>query len=169
MMAAFLSEEWMASYVEAMAAQPEIPGLDTTIQYVVSGSPDGKVSFHETIEAGRTVAVSSGKNKEAAITVTWKYEEAVAEHSGERSVEVAYMAARNKIEGDSRQYLLDLLPMRRTEAYQSARAALAQSTTFLIKAEKYPLFSGELIKKPSASFISCLNFSTDSGAPCSAS
>jgi hypothetical protein len=129
-MTEFLSEDWMQAYASEMASLPELSGLDTTVQYVVSGGPNGKVTFHEIIEAGRTTAVVPGKLKEAEISITWKYEEAVAEHSGERSVEVAYMAARSKIEGDYRSYLIDLLPMRRTAQYQSVRKSLAEATTF---------------------------------------
>ena len=129
-MTRFLSEEWMQAYVDTMAGLPEQSGLDAVIQYVVSGAPDGKVNFHEEIEAGRPVAVEVGKRKDADITITWKYEEAVAEHSGERTVEVAYMAARSKVEGDYRKYLIDLLPMRATDEYAAARAALAAATDY---------------------------------------
>ena len=129
-MAAFLSDAWMSDYVTAMADLPQLDGCDAVIQYVVSGAPDGKVNFFEVIESGQTTEVTAGKRKDADITITWKYAEAVAEHDGERSVEVAYMAARSKIEGDARRYLIDLLPMRRTEQYRSARAHLAETTEF---------------------------------------
>ncbi len=54
-MSAFLSEEWVAEALAAVADLPVVDGGDGVVQYVVSGAPDGKVRVNFEFESGRVL------------------------------------------------------------------------------------------------------------------
>lgn len=114
-MATFLSDEWFTALTEA-AADIDAGQVDAVVQFVVSGSPDGKVQFTATIERGRLVSLEAGKVKGATAVVTWKFDDAAAIFGGDLDPDEAFMSGQTKVEGDYLTYLTDLRPFFGREA-----------------------------------------------------
>ena len=62
----YLSDEWFAAAGDAFADLPERPGATATIQRVITGTPDGDVAYHLTLEDGRIVGVEPGNRRRGA-------------------------------------------------------------------------------------------------------
>lgn len=124
-MSQYLSDEWFQRYAAAGADLPTVEGADATITYEVGGGPDGKVRWHEVIDAGRIVAVEQTKKADADIAVTWKYDEAVRLLRGETTFDASFMEGRTKVEGDYVRWVLDLRTMRDTPEFGGFLADVA--------------------------------------------
>ena len=124
----YLSDEWLAAYASAGAELPAVDGVDVSIQYEVSGAPDGKVRWYERIEAGVITEAAAGKTADADIAVTWKVDEALRLLRGEIGVEASFMEGGSKVEGDHVTWLVGMRPLRRSDAYQAFRQAMADLT-----------------------------------------
>ena len=104
-MSDFLSDDWFAELAAAGAVLPEVGGADAIVQFVVSGSPGGKVQFSVEVASGRIVSLTPGKHADASVTITWKYADAAAIFRGELDPDAAFMSGATKVEGDYPQYL----------------------------------------------------------------
>jgi putative sterol carrier protein len=124
----FLSDEWFGLVQSCAASLPEIPGASLTMQHLVSGSPAGKVQCVVDVRDGRVVEARSGKQADAACTVTWTYEDAVALLRGELNPDVAFMQGRLKVDGDYVGLMLRLRPMFESEAGTAFVAAVRAGT-----------------------------------------
>lgn len=128
-MTLFLSDEWLAEAAAALSALPELDGVDGTVQYVVTGAPQGKLQFFAAVRSGQVIDLAAGKAADPGCTVTLTYTDAVSMLEGELSPEVAFMSGRAKVEGDHRVWLLDLRPLRSSAPCAAARARIRASTT----------------------------------------
>jgi hypothetical protein len=92
--AGYLSPAW----VDGLALAPARPVL---VRRVVTGGPDGDVTFETTLAAaGADVPAPGGDGGEPALTLTTPHDVAVRLDAGELAVPVAYMQGRLKAEGD---------------------------------------------------------------------
>ena len=83
----YLSDEWFAAAGDAFADLPERPGATATIQRVITGTPDGDVAYHLTLDDGRIVGVERGTDDAAQVTLTLPYKDALRVEHGEYSSE----------------------------------------------------------------------------------
>jgi hypothetical protein len=102
-----LSDEWLAFVREQAASLPSREGASLVMQHVVSGSPAGKVQCRAEVRDGRLLELEIGKRADAACTITWTYEDALAALRGD-DLDVAFMRGRLKLEGDYRAFLYDM-------------------------------------------------------------
>lgn len=119
----YLSDEWFAAASKAFAGLPERAGATATIQRVVTGTPDGDVAFHLTLEDGRITDVERGTDEAAQATLTLSYKDAMAVEHGKDSLNVAYMQGRLKVAG-STGAVLAYLPVTVTPQYRAAQERL---------------------------------------------
>ncbi len=126
----YLTDEWMARYVEAGAELPARDGLNLITQYVVEKTPNGNVRWYDVVVDGRVAEASLGKHKEATLTVTWKYPYDVKMLSGELSAEAAFMQGRIKVEGDYPTWLYEWGDVLRSDEYRAFQAAVYADTAF---------------------------------------
>ena len=119
----YLSDEWFAAAGDAFADLPERPGATATIQRVITGSPDGDIAYHLTLEDGRVVGVERGTDDAAQVTLTLPYKDALRVEKGEYSLNVAFMQGRLKVAG-STGAVLAYLPVTVTPEYEAAQARL---------------------------------------------
>ena len=119
----YLSDEWFAAAGDAFADLPERPGATATIQRVITGTPDGDVAYHLTLDDGRIVGVERGTNDAAQVTLTLPYKDALRVEHGEYSLNVAFMQGRLKVAG-STGAVLAYLPVTVTQEYGAAQARL---------------------------------------------
>jgi len=120
-MSAPLSDEWFAAANSALAALPSAGEVDAVVQWAVSASPEGKVTFHAVIEDGVISALAMGKASDATAAVSCSFDTFEALLAGDLSPDAAFMDASIKVEGDHKVWLLDLRGVR-----GAALAALAE-------------------------------------------
>lgn len=103
-MADFLSAEWVAASYETHP--PLDPSVSTVVQHLVSGGPDGNVTYTTTYAEGRPVAAelvaapAKGAASGDAVTLGLSYDDARRVAGGELELGVAFMQGRLKAEGD---------------------------------------------------------------------
>ncbi len=128
--ALFLSDEWFGLNLGAASEWPERPGVDCSVNYEVTGAPDGKIRYHAVIHNGRLAEMASGKLADADVSIIYKYADARAEISGGDHPDLAYMSGRMKLEGDYGRWVFGLRPLLDSAEYDAFRAALAEKTDF---------------------------------------
>lgn len=111
-MSAAFTPEWFDRVAPALAALPSAGDVDGVVQYVVSGSPEGKVTFHTVVEGGVVTDVASGKASGPTAVVSCSYDTALEILEGRRSPDAGFMDASLKVEGDHKAWLLDLRDVR---------------------------------------------------------
>lgn len=111
-MSAAFTPEWFDRVAPALAALPSAGDVDGVVQYVVSGSPEGKVTFHTVVEGGVVTDVASGKVSGPTAVVSCSYDTALEILEGRRSADAGFMDASLKVEGDHKAWLLDLRDVR---------------------------------------------------------
>lgn len=107
-MVAFLSQEWLDELVadaggdagdDASDASGD-PEVSMLVQNLVTGGPDGDVSFWTRIEHGHTVEAALGTVDKPDLTLMAAYPDAERQAAGEIEPSAAYMQGRLKAEGD---------------------------------------------------------------------
>jgi hypothetical protein len=121
-------DDWLVAAAEALAAMPSQAGASAVIDYVVAGSPDGKVTIGVTLTDGQVTAMQTGKSKDPDIVVSVKYEYAVEILTGEMSSDAGYMNGALKIEGAHERWMLELRPVR-LAAIEALAPVMADTAT----------------------------------------
>lgn len=102
-MATFLSAEHFAAASDALNSDPGfknvITGVELSIQFDVSGTPDGDVSYHLSVKDG-AVETAAGANDAADVTVGSDFETSKAISKGELNVQMAFMSGKIKVGGN---------------------------------------------------------------------
>lgn len=106
----YLSQEWIDAADGALAAAWSAPdagtgpgdGPDhtTTIGFVVSGAPQGKVSYHVHFGPDGAGVAAGPPEEDPDATMALDYDTAVDVAQGESSAQVAFMQGRLKFGGD---------------------------------------------------------------------
>jgi hypothetical protein len=122
-----LSDDWTELQVKLAADLPARPGASARLQVVVTGAPDGDVTYHQVFEDGRLVMCALGGDPTAEITLTETYEDSVAIARGEVELSVGYMRGRIKAVGDVGA-LLRVMPVLQSAEHRALVAALADGT-----------------------------------------
>jgi putative sterol carrier protein len=102
-MVAFLSDEHFSAATDALNAdggfQSSITGVSLSVQFDVSGSPDGDVSYYLTISDG-AVDTAVGGMEGPDVTVASDYETSKDISKGELNVQMAFMSGKIKVGGN---------------------------------------------------------------------
>ena len=115
--------EWFDRVAPVLAALPPAGDIDAVVQYVISSTPDGKVTFHVVIEGGVVTDVASGKASDPTAIISAGYEAALDVLEGRKTADAGFMDASLKVEGDHKTWLLDLRDVR-----DAALTALASAS-----------------------------------------
>lgn len=99
----FLTQEWSDAVLAALNASGDVKsatkGVELCIQQVVTGAPDGDVSYWTKFDDG-TVTGSIGDAADADVTITQDYDTAVAMSKGELNAQAAFMQGKLKVTGN---------------------------------------------------------------------
>src|SRR3546814_10411674 len=96
-----LTQEWLDAQRAATESLPPRPGASATIEYRVSGGPDGDVVFHTVLEDGRITWNALGPAPaEADFTVLVPYADYVEIVRGVLAQNVGIMQGRVKVTGN---------------------------------------------------------------------
>ena len=102
-MATFLSEEHFSLAKDALAAdagfQNAIANVDLSVQFDVTGAPDGDLAYFIAIADG-SAETALGPLDDADVTVTSDYETSQAISKGELNVQMAFMTGKIKVGGN---------------------------------------------------------------------
>jgi putative sterol carrier protein len=128
-MAAFLTQEWLDALSGDGAGDLDYGDATGTVQYVVTGAPDGDVSYALAFDAGKLREATLGSRPDADVTVTIPYADAVRVQRGELDPNVAFMQGRAKVNGDMG-VLLPTMPVARTAAYEAVQEKVRAATTY---------------------------------------
>ncbi|MCY3576264.1 MAG: SCP2 sterol-binding domain-containing protein [bacterium] len=128
--ARFLSDEWFGLNLETASGWPERPGVNCSVNFEVTGAPEGKVRYYAVISDGRLAEMAMGKLAEPDVSIIYKYADACAEVSGSQHPDLAYMSGRMKLEGDYGRWVFGLRPLLDSAEYDTFRSALAEHTDF---------------------------------------
>ena len=111
-MSDLLSPEWFDETAALLAGLAPAGDVDASLQYAVSSTPAGKVTFHAVVSGGVVREFATGKATAPDIVVSCSFEKFLAVVEGRKSADVAFMDASWKVEGDHKRWLLDLRPVR---------------------------------------------------------
>lgn len=102
-MAIFLSDDHFAAAKQALNSDSgflnAIVGVDLAVQFDVSGTPDGDVSYYLIVTDG-TVDTGMGANDAADVSVASDFETSKAISKGELNVQMAFMSGKIKVGGN---------------------------------------------------------------------
>ena len=126
-MAKYLSQEWLDLQRELAQDFPERPGATARMQYVVTGTPDGDVSYFTAIDDGRIVENALGTDDEAEFTLASTYDDSVKILNGELDANAAFMQGRMKVTGNMGK-LMSLMPLTQSPEYKAIQAKVADQT-----------------------------------------
>jgi len=128
-MAKYLSQEWLDLQKELGQEFPERPGATARMQYVITGTPDGDVSYFQVIEDGKMLESTLGTDPEAEFTLSQAYPDAVSIAKGELDANAAFMQGRIKVTGNMGK-LMSLMPLTQSPEYKDILAKVAAQTEF---------------------------------------
>jgi putative sterol carrier protein len=128
-MAKFLTQEWLDMQTELAQSFPEKQGATARMQSVVTGAPDGDVSYYTVIENGKILENALGTDEEPDFTMTQGYDDAVKVLKGELDANAAFMQGRVKVTGNMGK-LMSLMPLTQSAEYKAIQADVAAKTEF---------------------------------------
>lgn len=128
-MAKYLSQEWLDLQREEAQDFPTRPGATARMQYVVTGSPEGDISYYTVIEDGAIVENSMGTDAAAEFTLNVTYDDSVMMLKGELDANAAFMQGRVKVTGNMGK-LMSLMPLTQSPEYKAIQAKVAEQTEF---------------------------------------
>jgi predicted lipid carrier protein YhbT len=125
-----LTQDWLDAQREATQQLPERPGASATIEYRVSGGPDGEVVFHTVLTDGRITWNALGPaESDADFTVLVAHAEYVAIVRGELDQNVGFMQGRVKVTGNIGR-MLSVLPVTTSAEWRAAADEVLARTAF---------------------------------------
>ena len=125
----YLSQEWLDQSKTLAADQPERPGASARMQYVVTGGPDGDVSYYWVLENGRLLDSRLGSLDDAEVTLTSTWDDSVSIARGELDTNAAFMQGRVKVAGNMAK-LMALLPLTNAPEYRALQERVRAITEF---------------------------------------
>jgi hypothetical protein len=127
--AKYLSEAWFDETRALGADRPEQPGVSVRVNWVVTGSPGGEITYHTVAEDGRVVDTALGLLPDAEVTLTAAWPDRVRIAGGELDINVAFMQGKVKASGNMAK-LLSLLPLTATPEYKQLQERVRDVTEF---------------------------------------
>ncbi len=128
-MAKYLSQEWLDLQKELGADFPERPGATARMQYVVTGGPDGELSYYSVIENGKMLENALGTDDQAEFTITSTYEDSEKIAKGELDPNAAFMQGKMKVTGNMGK-LMSLMPLTQSPEYKAISEKVKDQTEF---------------------------------------
>jgi putative sterol carrier protein len=125
----YLSQEWMDTAKELAQDFPETPGASVRMQQVITGGPEGDITYYTVIENGKTKEQTLGEDPDAEVTLTNSYEDAVRIMKGELDANAAFMQGKVKVTGNMAK-MMSLMPLTSKPEYKQIQEKLRAATEF---------------------------------------
>jgi hypothetical protein len=128
-MAKYLTQEWLDEARELAKGQPERPGASATMQYVVSGGPDGEIRYYWVLQDGKLLESQIGKIDDPELTLTLSYDDSVLVQKGQLDPNAAFMQGRLKATGNMAK-LMQLMPLTMSPEYKTLQGQIREITEY---------------------------------------
>lgn len=128
-MTRWLTQEWLDESLDLARDQPERPGSNVRLQYVVTDGPEGDVWYYWIVVDGRISESRLGELADAEVTLSQTYDDAMAVQRGELDATAAFMQGRIKVDGDVGK-LMALLPITTSPEFKTFNDAVLAITEF---------------------------------------
>ena len=128
-MAKYLSQEWLDLQKELAQEFPDRPGATARMQYLITGTPDGDVSYYQVIEDGKMLESTLGTDPDAEFTLSQTYDDSVKIAKGELDANAAFMQGRIKVTGNMGK-LMSLMPLTQSPEYKAIVAKVSEQTEY---------------------------------------
>ena len=128
-MSKWLSQEWLDESTRLAADQPVRPGASARLQYVITGGPEGDVSYYWVVVDGQLVENRLGTLEDAEVTLTESYDDALRIQKGELDANAAFMQGKVTVTGDVAK-LLSLLPITMSPEFKAFQDRVLEITEF---------------------------------------
>jgi len=125
----YLSQEWLDEARALAQDQPERPGASATMQFVVTGGPDGDITYYWVLQNGVLAEASLGELPDPEVTMTSAYADSVAIQKGELDANAAFMQGKTKVTGNMGK-LMQLMPLTMSPEYKALQEKVRAITTF---------------------------------------
>ncbi len=125
----WLTQEWLDESTRLAESQPVREGASARLQYVITGAPEGDITYYWIVEDGKLRDNRLGVLEDAEVTLTESVEDAVALQKGELDANAAFMQGKIKVTGDVAK-LLALLPITMSPEFREFNAAVLAMTEF---------------------------------------
>ena len=125
----YLTQEWLDKARALAQDQPERPGASATMQFVVTGGPDGDVKYYWVLHDGVLSEASVGELPDAEVTLTTTYADSVAIQKGELDANAAFMQGKTKVTGNMAK-VMSLLPITNSPEYKQLQTEITAITEF---------------------------------------
>lgn len=128
-MAKYLSQAWHERAKELAQTFPERVGATARMVYVVSGGPDGGITYHQIIENGKVLDQGLGGCENADITMSVTWDDSVKVQKGELDANTAFMQGRMKVAGNMAK-LMALMPLTMSPEYKEIQVSIREHTEY---------------------------------------
>lgn len=128
-MSKWLTQDWFDETRKMAESQPERPGASARMQYVVTGGPDGDISYFWVLENGKIVQSELGTLADAEVTLTTAYPDALKIQKGELDANAAFMQGKVKVTGNMAK-VMSLLPITNAPEYKQLQVEIAEITEY---------------------------------------
>ncbi|SHE27971.1 SCP-2 sterol transfer family protein [Ferrithrix thermotolerans DSM 19514] len=128
-MGRWLSQQWIEDTKRLGMDMPKQEGMSAAIQYTISNTPSGDVSYAWIVKDGQLIDAYLGECKEPDVTLTIAMSDARSMAKGELDATAAFMQGLIGVEGDMNK-LISLLPLTTSKEYQDLEKQLATLTDF---------------------------------------
>ena len=128
-MSKWLTQEWLDETRKMAEGQPDRPGASARMQYVVTGGPEGDISYYWVLENGKIVESQLGTLEDAEVTLTTGYADAIKIQKGELDANAAFMQGKVKVTGNMAK-VMSLLPITNAPEYKQLQNEIAAITEF---------------------------------------
>ena len=125
----YLSQAWLDKARALAQDQPERPGASATMQFVVTGGPDGDVKYYWVLQDGVLAEACVGELPDAEVTMTTGYQDSVAIQKGELDANAAFMQGKTKVTGNMGK-LMSLMPLTMSPEYQALQEKVRAITEY---------------------------------------
>lgn len=128
-MTRWLSQEWLDESTRLAVDQPVRPGATARLQYVITGGPEGDISYYWVVLDGQLVENRLGVLDDAEVTLTETHDDAMRIQKGELDANAAFMQGKVTVTGDVAK-LLSLLPITMSPEFKEFQDRVLEITEF---------------------------------------
>ncbi len=125
----YLSQEWLDEARALAQDQPERPGASATMQFVVTGGPDGDIKYYWVLENGVLTEAALGELPDPEVTLTTGYADSVAIQKGDLDANAAFMQGKTKVTGNMGK-LMQLMPLTMSPEYRALQDQVRARTEY---------------------------------------
>jgi putative sterol carrier protein len=99
------------------------------MQFVVTGGPDGDITYYWVLENGQLTEAALGQLPDAQVTLTTSYADSIAIQKGDLDANAAFMQGKTKVTGDMAK-LMQLMPLTMSPEYRALQDQVRAHTEY---------------------------------------